>query len=177
MGVEVLIEEFRKLLELIKLEYDNSEKKVILLKDVQKLVLPGQVFENLRRGMTLMISKWAAAKLYEAGIVEYGDKVIDLKNLIQLEWKEKNNPGELQELPRYFYLMIREDVDKLDQNIKNIIVDIISLRLNKILGFASKRIDESLVENLTREEALLYETIRSLIDEWLKSVSPIGGAR
>jgi len=124
-----------------------------------------------------MISKWAAAKLYEAGIVEYGDKVIDLKNLIQLEWKEKNNPGELQELPRYFYLMIREDVDKLDQNIKNIIVDIISLRLNKILGFASKRIDASLVENLTREEALLYETIRSLIDEWLKSVSPIGGAR
>jgi len=124
-----------------------------------------------------MISKWAAAKLYEAGIVEYGDKVIDLKNLIQLEWKEKNNPGELQELPRYFYLMIREDADKLDQNIKNIIVDVISLRLNKILGFASKRIDASLVENLTREEALLYETIRSLIDEWLKSISPIGGAR
>ncbi|MCL7382831.1 MAG: DNA replication complex GINS family protein [Thaumarchaeota archaeon] len=177
MGVEVVIEEFRKLLELIKLEYDNSEKKVVLLKDVQKLVLPGQIFENLRRGTTLIVSKWAAAKLYEAGIVEYGDKVVDLKNLIQLEWKEKNNPGELQELPRYFYLMIREDADKLDQNIKNIIVDVISLRLNKILGFASKRIDASLVENLTREETLLYEIIRGLIDEWLRFISPIGGAR
>lgn len=174
MGVEAIVELFRKQLELVKLEYDNAEKKVVLLKDVQKLALPGQVFENLRRGTTLMISKWAAARLHEAGIVEYGDKIIDLKSLIQLEWKEKNNPGELQELPRYFYLMIKEDCDKLDQNIKNIIVDIISLRLNKILGLASKRIDTSLVENLTREEGLLYDVIRSIIDEWLRSISPVG---
>ncbi|MEM1583541.1 MAG: hypothetical protein QXF28_02970 [Nitrososphaerota archaeon] len=174
MGVEAIIQEFRKQLELVKLEYDNSEKKVTLLKDVQRLVLPGKVFENLRKGATLTISKWAASKLEEAGIVECGDKIMDLKTLIQLEWKEKNNPGELQELPRYFYLMSREDMDRLDQNTKNIIVDIISLRLNKILGFASKRIDVSLVENLTREEELLYDTLRNIIDEWLKSASPVG---
>lgn len=174
MGVEAIIQEFRKQLELLRLEYENSEKKVTLLKDVQRLVLPGQVFENLRKGTTLTISKWAASKLLDAGIVEYGDKVIDLKTLIQLEWKEKNNPGELQELPKYFYLMSREDIDKLDQNTKNIIMDIISLRLNKILGFTSKRIDVSLVENLTREEELLYDAVRSIIDEWLKSISPVG---
>lgn len=175
MGVEAIVEEFRKQLNLIELEYENSVKKVVLLKDVQRLVLPGQVFENLRRGATLMISKWAAVKLYEAGIIEFGDKITDMKNLVQLEWKEKNNPGELQELPKYFYLMVKEDVDRLDQSVKNIVMDIISLRLNKILGLASKRVNVDLVENLTREEELLYETIKGIINEWIRRISPIGG--
>ena len=175
MGVEAVIEEFRKQLKIIDLEYENTEKKTVLLRDVQRLALPGQVFENLRKGTTLMINKWAASKLQEAGIIEYGEKIADIKSLVQLEWKEKNNPGELQELPKYFYLMLKDDAERLDQNTKNIIMDIISLRLNKILSFASKRVNIELVENLTREEELLYDTIRRIIDEWIKHVSPVGG--
>ncbi|MCS7125935.1 MAG: DNA replication complex GINS family protein [Aigarchaeota archaeon] len=175
MSIEAVVEEFKKLLKTIEVEYENSEKKVTLTRDIQRLVLPGQVFENLRKGTVLSVAKWAASRLHEAGVIEYGERTLDMKSLVQLEWKEKNNPGELQEVPRYFYLMIKEEEAKLDSTLRSIVVDIISLRMHKILGFAAKRVDVSLVENLSREEEALYKAVKNLIDAWLRYVTPTGG--
>ncbi|MEN2974422.1 MAG: hypothetical protein ABDH32_02445 [Candidatus Caldarchaeales archaeon] len=174
MGVEAVVEEFKKLLRLVELEYENSEKKVILSRDIQRIFLPGQSFENLRKGTILSIVKWAASKLYEEGIVEFEEKIIDMKNLVQLEWKEKNNPRQLQEVPRFFYLSIRED-PKLDHASRSVIMDIISLRVNKILVLAAKRVDPSLVENLSREEEILYKVLKNIIEEWIRYIVPSGG--
>ncbi|MCF8885501.1 MAG: hypothetical protein QW655_06585 [Nitrososphaerota archaeon] len=174
MGIEMLVEEFRRLLKLIEIEYENSEKKIVISKDTQRLTLPGQIYENLKKGTTLSIARWIIPKLVEAGLVEREEKSNDLMFLKQLEWKEKNNPRELQEVSRYFYLEMKQEYER-DPQLKSILMDIISLRLHKIIGFAAKRIDPSLIQNLTREEEVLYQTIRSIVDEWLRYVSPSGG--
>ena len=52
--------------------------------------------------------------------------------------------------------------------------DIVSLRLKKIVGFATAPLQtEDKIKNLTREERFLYEGLRKLIDSWKKQIFQI----
>lgn len=176
MAAEAVAEEFRRLLRQLEVEYENSEAKVTLTRDLQRLVLPGQVLENLRKGAPLQVLRWAARRLVESGVAEPGERVTEQKALLQLEWKEKNNPGELQPAPQYFYLRAREELEE-GQALRHRVEDIISLRLHKILSLAAKRVEPSIVENLTKEEEVLFSAVKSIVDEWFKFMAPGGEGR
>ena len=91
---------------------------------------------------------------------------LDLKTVLQLKWKERNEPGELQPLPAYFYLRARQELSKGDGEILQHLRDIYSLRLSKIMSFAAKRTPASMIENLTPEEEVLYENLLGIVNAW-----------
>ena len=100
------------------------------------------------------------------GTTKCGD--MDLKTILQLRWKEKNN-NELQPLPDCFYTSL---IPKLAQNDKdNKLVphleDLLYLRIAKIASYAYKRIPVPLVENLTPEERIFYEHLLRMFNLWV----------
>ena len=172
MTVQTIVDEFKQALKRVEVEYRNSLDKVSMLKDVQKLSLPTGSIENIRAGSSLRVYHWIADKLVEKGLAKPEEDVVDLKSILQLRWKEKNNPTELQDLPRYFYLKIKEHVGKRDSEVIPHLKDIYSLRLSKIMSLASKRVSKSAVENLTAEEKVLYECLLRIVDAWYEFIDP-----
>lgn len=173
MSAEAVGEAFREVLRAVEVEYENSQAQVVLSKDVQKLTLLGQVLENLRAGAPLKVYRWVARRLVEAGVAKPSEKVLEQRNILQLEWRERNNSSELQPAPEYFYLRVLEEArgDKGARELLPRVKDIYSLRLNKILSLAAKRVSPSMVENITTEERALYEAILAVVEEWFKFVA------
>ncbi len=174
--MEAVAEVFRRVLRDVETEYENSESQVVLTRDIQRLSILGQVFENLRSGSTLKVQRWVGRRLEEAGVAEPGERVLEQRNILQLEWRERNNPGELQPIPQYLYLRVREEASGQD-GLLEVVKDIYSLRLRKLLSLASKRVSPNMIENLTREEEALYQAILAIIDEWMRFIAPGGEGR
>ena len=162
------MEEFREALRRVKVEFENSLEEIMLLKDIQRLNLPSGLIENLKAGTSLRIYRWAANRLIEKGLAKPVEEILDLKKVLQLRWKEKNDPGELQPLPDYFYLRVKNETpnDEILPHLK----DIYSLRLSKIMSFAAKRIPPSMIENLTAEEEVLYEHLLGIVNVWYEFI-------
>ncbi len=89
-----------------------------------------------------------------------------MKAILQLRWKEKSEPAELQPLPSYFYLRVRGEVSRENSELLPHLRDIFSLRLAKMMSFAAKRIPASMVENLTAEEKVFYEHLLDIVNAW-----------
>ncbi|MEM4021517.1 MAG: hypothetical protein QXI18_04025, partial [Nitrososphaerota archaeon] len=92
-------EELRRALRGVEIEYENSLEEVILLKDVQKLILPSGALEGLKAGSSLRVYHWVAEKLLEKELAKPAEDLLDVKTILQLRWREKSNPAELQPLP------------------------------------------------------------------------------
>ncbi len=171
-----------ELLKEVEFEYMNAYCKVVLLKDVPRLEVPGAVMENLKQGNVLQLRRWVANKLVEAGIAKWAETTIDLNYLSQLLWKEKNI-AEIQELPKYFYMEVKsliEETSKTNKEkadeIRRKLMDIISLRLLKLFSYAAKRVKLATSDRMTSEENILFELVMRLINEWVYHVCPKGGA-
>ena len=54
-------------------------------------------------------------------------------------------------------------------------MDIHALRLNKLMSLAAKRISPTILENLTAEEKVFYQTLLSLVNAWFEFIEPRGG--
>lgn len=170
-------EELRRALRCVEMEYKNSLEEVILLKDIQKLILPSGVFSNLKAGSSLRIYHWVAKKLFEKELAKPAEDLLDIKTILQLRWKEKSNPAELQPLPRYFYLKVKRLTSESGLELLMHLKDIYSLRLAKIMSFAAKRIPVSMVRNLTVEEEVFYEQLLELVNTWHEFVEVKGDGR
>lgn len=167
-------EELRRALRGVEIEYENSLEEVILLKDVQKLILPSGALEGLKAGSSLRVYHWVAEKLLEKELAKPAEDLLDVKTILQLRWREKSNPAELQPLPRYFYLKARKLASEGGSELMMHLRDIYSLRLAKIMGFAAKRIPVSMVRNLTAEEEVFYGQLLELVNAWHEFVEVEG---
>jgi len=107
MSIRAVVDEFRHALRRVEVEFENSMDEVLMLKDVQKLTLPSGSIERIRVGASLRVHRWVAEKLIEKNLAKPVEEVLDLKSILQLRWRERSNPAELQPLPRYFYLKAR----------------------------------------------------------------------
>ncbi|MCD6313277.1 MAG: DNA replication complex GINS family protein [Thaumarchaeota archaeon] len=166
----VIVEGFKQALKMVEVEFENSLEEVLVLKDIQKLNLPSGAVENLKAGSSLRVYHWVAERLFEKEIAKPAEDLLDMKTILQLRWKEKSEPAELQPLPSYFYLRVREAVSRGDSDLLPHLRDIFSLRLAKMMSFAAKRIPASMIENLTAEEKVFYEHLLSMVNAWYEFI-------
>lgn len=164
MSIQTVVDEFKQALRRVEVGFWNSLDEVTMLKDVPRLVLPSGTLENIRAGANVRIHRWVAEKLFEKELAK-PIGMIDLKLILQARWREKSSQAELQPLPDYFYLKLRDEL-KNNQEIAPHLRDIYSLRLSKIMNFAAKRVPRSMVENLTVEERVLYDCLLSVVNAW-----------
>jgi len=159
---------------------DISEVRVNITRDLQRLVIAGKVYEDLKPGETLTIPGWAADSLVKAGLAQYSDRTLDAALLAQIAWRERRSVAELTSLPSKFYSEARrllrrlretqpESVGIIERNIK----DILSIRISKLLSYASKDIPIDRIKNISEEEAALYLNVKKLLDDWLQRVGMV----
>ena len=93
-------------------------------------------------------------------------------------WRERNNSRELQPAPEFFYLKVLEEAREGDfKELLPRIEDIYSMRLNKLLALAAKRVSPRMIENITQEERFLYQAILAIVEEWFRFVGAWGGEK
>jgi len=162
-----LIEEGTKELEL---EYLNSTAKVTITRDIPRLSISGQVFENVKKDSILQVRQWMAEKMVETGVAQRTDHEVTVQQLMQLEWKEKNSVTELQPLGRYFYVEARRSAEHGPPELGERLRDIATLRMLKILNYASRRVRPDIRGRLTPEEEMLFQSVSVLVEEWMKRI-------
>jgi|YNPMSStandDraft_1061717.scaffolds.fasta_scaffold20081_2 hypothetical protein len=167
LGVEDVLEENR-------LDYMHTVVKVVLTADLPKLVVCGHVYEDTPKGSLLNMWLWAADTLVKMGLAEYLSKPPSTTLLMQLEWKEKNNPSEIQPLPKHFYVEWAREVEKGNTEAAKRLADILTIRMMKIVALAAKRLDGEVVRKLTPEEEALYREVYTTVDKWNKSFREAG---
>lgn len=182
-GIETLLELFSSKLRELELEYLNGHTKIVLKKDVPKLVIEDKVKENLKQGTLIQVRRWYANELLKAKIASLAEDQIDESTIIQLEWKERNNPSEVQPLSNYFYFDMKRILKELQDDqrreaLYHRLIDIITLRLSKILEFSFKGKSREIEQKLTLQEKLLYRIVSQLVNQWLsylkETVNPRG---
>lgn len=169
----------------LELEYLNSSVKVTLTRDIPKLEAFGEVFTDLKRGVVIRVRRWMAEKLVEAGAAEHDSQSVTPAVIRQIEWRERNNPTDLQKLPDFFYQdawnLISVNQSRMrvrDPTLHAMLLDVASLRVAKILRFSRREPMEELLDKLTPEEKLLHEAVRRVVEVWQKNVTmPLEGER
>ena len=159
----------------IEIEYLNSFIKIVLIRNIPYLEINSEVYNDLKQGTVLNVRRWVGEKLIEAKVAKYEEDKIDINYLRQLEWKERNIINEVQEVPKYFYLMIKEKMKYCNEEEKkefyNIMQDIISLRLAKLIRIAIMPASiRDIDKKISIEEEILFEALKSLIENWKKAI-------
>jgi hypothetical protein len=159
----------------IEIEYLNSFIKIVLIRNIPYLEINSEVYNDLKQGTVLNVRRWVGEKLIEAKVAKYEEDKIDINYLRQLEWKERNIINEVQEVPKYFYLMVKEKMKYCNEEEKrelyNIIQDIISLRLAKLIRIATMPASiRDIDKKISIEEEVLFEVLKSIIENWKKEV-------
>ncbi|MEM4302794.1 MAG: hypothetical protein QW470_00165 [Candidatus Caldarchaeum sp.] len=167
-GIERVVHEIR-------LEYLHTPVKIMITADVAKLSYAGKTVEDLKKGTVVNVWQWVAEVIVSMGYAEYVSKPLTATQLMQLEWREKNNPADIQPLDKHFYIEWTKEAEKGDRDVVRRLADIITMRMMKIIGLAAKRLDGDIVKKLTPEEEVLYRRVYSIVERWIKVMTPKGG--
>ncbi|GBC71929.1 hypothetical protein HRbin02_01718 [Candidatus Calditenuaceae archaeon HR02] len=154
-----------------------SHVRVRLTRDIARLRVGGRELADLRQGSQVTLPIWAMEKLWELGLAEPVGGVIDLSKMTQILWRERRSPAELVELPENFYYNVIYALSSLRQKdpeshktLLQAYRDIVSLRMAKLLAFALRGLDPSLIRNMVEEERELYLWVKGAVDSWIESI-------
>jgi len=166
--------------------FENGPIKVIANADLPEIRLVGLVVGPFEEGNSYEIPFWVARKLEKQGIIRFRDEdLLDSAKLYKIQWKERLQTAvQLSEFPGDFYPKIRRYLSELKkeavkspekmreyEKAKYLAVDIINLRLRKIVSLASTPVHAAhVLKNVTDEERFLYERISKIIEEWKKQL-------
>jgi len=166
---EMLASELRSKIEEVRLEYLNSMARIVFTRDIQNLVVGDSVVEEAKKGDVMHVRRWIGEKLVSLNLAEWGEDEITLQQLLQIEWRERHNLQDLQQIPKYFYREALRIVEKnKDKRAAEKVKDILKLRMAKIVQHAIKGKRSEVVKKLTPEEEILYNYIALVSEEWRK---------
>ncbi|MEM2337311.1 MAG: hypothetical protein QXP06_01750 [Candidatus Bathyarchaeia archaeon] len=173
--------------------FENSPVKVIANRNCPEIKLAGVAVGPFEEGNEYEVLYWMARELEKFGVVRFrSEEMLDSSKLYKIHWKERvQTVGQISELPKDFYPKLRRYLAKLEaeaaktpekmreyEKVKQLAVDIVNLRLKKIVSLASAPAQpEHILRNLTAEERLLYEHIYKLINKWKNQLLEFEKAR
>ncbi|MCX8177802.1 MAG: hypothetical protein N3F10_05860 [Candidatus Bathyarchaeota archaeon] len=162
--------------------FENSPVKVIANRNLHEIKLVGLSIGPFEEGVQYEVPYWIASKLEKAGVVRFrSEDSLDPLKLYKIQWKERlQAAGQLSEFPKDFYPKFRRYLSQIKVEIvknpekmreyekaKYLAMDIVNLRLKKILSLASTPATSTqIIKSLTEEEKILYDKIYHLIEEW-----------
>lgn len=162
--------------------FENSPVKVIANRNCPEIRLAGLTVGPFEEGNEYEVLYWVAKELEKFGVVRFrSEELLDSAKLYKIHWKERVQVvGQISELPKDFYPKLRRYLKGLKEEAsrhpekmrdyekaKQLALDILNLRLKKIISLASAPAQtEHVLRNLTAEERLLYEQIFRLINKW-----------
>lgn len=164
----------------IEVEYENSLCRVTARKNIQGLEVHGKALDEVKQGSVIQLRRWLAKKLVDEGLVEFYDPKVDMNYISQLIWREKRSPAELQEVPRNFYQELRECINELyskdrekAEELRRKLVDIVSIRLSKVISCVSKRMKPDVGFKMLPEEEVLFNILLAIVNAWVSRICMI----
>jgi len=167
-------------------EFENTLVKIVVSRDCPEIELVGLRVGPFEEGREYEVRFWVAQELEKAGIGRFREEeMLDAVKLHKIHWKERVQPvNQVSSLPDNFYPKLRrylasakEEIAKSAEKMKEyekatrLIHDIVDCRLKKITSLASSPAQTSQVlQNLAREERLLYDRLYEIINEWKSNI-------
>lgn len=162
-----MVDDIASVIEDSLLEYLHTPVKVVLTSELNRLAYAGKTVEDLKAGSVVSVWRWVAEVLVSSGCAEYVSKPTPSSQLMQVEWREKNNPTDLQPLAKHFYFEWMKEAERGDRDVARRLTDVMTMRVSKIVALAAKRLDGEIVKKLTPEEEVLYRNVYRIVDEWV----------
>ena len=171
--------------------FENSLVKIVANRNCQKIALAGLEVGPFEEGNEYRVRYWIARELVNSGIARFREDRLELARLAKTQWKERvQSSRRMSKLPENFYPKLRRYFQKLELEItkkpdktlerekaNQLAQDIINSRVKKIVSLASAPTQtQQTLNDLTREERLLYNEIHNLVDEWrIQAIKNAGG--
>lgn len=174
----------------IDFEFENTPVKIVIDKDFPEMKIVGETIGPLGKGTEAEVKYWVALELVRAGVAHFHKaELLSLTSLQKIQWKETIQPGrQLSAIPENLYPKVRRYISELkrkstkDASYANefskalrLAQDIVNCRLRKIVGLAaSPGQTEAVLQNLCREERILYNSLHTIISEWRSKILEVG---
>lgn len=164
--------------------YQNTPVKIVANRDSPEIKLVGLSTGPFEEGTYYEEKFWVAEELVRSGIANFQEgQLLDLHTLLKNQRRLKiHSHTEFQRLPKFFYPKARRLLAQLKEkamkdpensmqlrNAMNMIKDVKRARQGKINTMARiGAVTEQMLEKLTPEEKVLYQTIKNANDSFAK---------
>ena len=167
--------------------FENTVVKIVANRNSPKIDLPGIKVGPFKKGKEYEVRYWIATELKKAGIAHIRmDESLDLMMLNKIHWKERVQTSQrVTSIPEEFYPKLRRFLKNLNEQAiknpekrsdsekaKNLSMDILRMRLKKIVSLASSGRDQTgqILQSLTKEEKYVYDCLHKIINEWQNEI-------
>ena len=166
--------------------FENTPIKIIVNRNCPEIELAGLKVGPFQEGREYEVRFWIARELEKAGIARFREEeLLDLVKLNKIHWKERvQSTQQISSLTEDFYPRLRHYLADLKRDAikkpekmgdyekaRSLSRDIINLRLKKIVSLASAPAQtDQILNNLTREERVVYKVLYETISEWRNEI-------
>jgi len=172
-------------------KFENSLVKMVANRSCPEIELVGLKVGPYEEGREYEVRFWVAQELEKAGIARVRDEeLLDAVKLHKVHWTERVQPvRRVSSLPEDFYPRLRRylaglkgeatrNAEKMReyQRVVELARDIVNCRLKKVVSLSSSPAQTNqFLQNLAREERVLYDRLHEIIDDWRSSILKGGG--
>ncbi|MEM3437029.1 MAG: hypothetical protein QXP55_00640 [Nitrososphaerales archaeon] len=158
--------------------------KVIIKQNLPRIEVGSVSLPEVHEGDVIEVPRWVAEIMVQMGFADIQEESIDLELFKALSREKMQDPSQISTLKSDFYPRIRlqiksmksmmernESLKEAYEKFSSSAYDLIALRMNKLLYLAgSSSLSPDLEKKITQEEKVLFETIRSIIEDWKKAI-------
>jgi hypothetical protein len=166
--------------------FENKPVKVIVNRNCPEIQLVSVKVGPFEEGKEHEVPYWIAKELERAGIAKIKEEeLLDAVKLHKISWKESiQQARQISPLEEDFYSRLRRYLARLKrkavsnpekmreyEKANRLSRDIVNCRLRKIVSLASAPAQTNqTLNNLTREERILYRRLYEIINEWKSEI-------
>lgn len=167
--------------------YENLVVPIVASRSIPDLLVNDTIDGHIDAGNKFETRQWIASHLVDAGLAQFeGPLTLDFSTLYKIHWREtKLQTGRrISEIPDHFYPKLRRYMHSLKQHIstdttrsneyhnaQRLARDILNCRLRKIVSLsASSSITGEMVQKLSTEERVLFDTLQTIISTWKSNI-------
>ncbi len=177
----------RKIVEFVERDYMEEEVRVEIIGKPPKVPLH-EGFTELSRGAEYNVPRWLAKLLVEDNIARIRDEALTIEKLSSIAYNEESLVKKLQliKIPRYFYMMVREELEKLNEKLRrtadisvledykqidDLYVTIGRIRVKKLLNFLLlPSVPSEVFDKMSEEEKIMFNILRETLLTWMKKL-------
>lgn len=166
--------------------FENKPVKILINRNCPEIQLVGVKVGPFEEGKEYEVKYWVAKELERAGIARIREEeLLDAVKLHKISWKESiQQARQVSPLEEDFYPRLRRYLASLKrravgnpekmreyEKAKRLSRDIVNCRLRKIVSLASSPAQTNqTLNNLAREERVLYKLLYEIINEWKSKI-------
>ncbi|MFQ6086840.1 MAG: hypothetical protein ACE5OV_02355 [Candidatus Bathyarchaeia archaeon] len=166
--------------------FENKPVKIVINRNCPEIQLVGVKVGPFEEGKEYEVKYWVAKELERAGIARVREEeLLDAVKLHKISWKESiQQARQVSPLEEDFYPRLRRYLASLKrkavsnpekmreyEKATRLSRDIVNCRLRKIVSLASSPAQTNqTLNNLAREERILYERLYRIINEWKSKI-------